>query len=84
MLCISDPDQQKQIKELVSELIKATKDIDNEDLKMAVETISEECNKPSWAKKTLRIAFNAIQGIATGIAANQLTPIIIKALALLA
>ena len=84
VLCISDPDQQKQIKELVSELIKATKDIDNEDLKMAVETISEECNKPSWAKKTLRIAFNAIQGIATGIAANQLTPIITKALALLA
>lgn len=84
VLCISDPDQQKQIKELVSELIKATKDIDNEDLKMAVETISEECNKPSWAKKTLRIAFNAIQGIATGIAANQLTPIITKALTLLA
>ena len=84
VLCISDPDQQKQIKELVSELVKATKDIDNEDLKMAVETISEECNKPSWAKKTLRIAFNAIQGIATSIAANQLTPIITEALALLA
>ena len=45
---------------------------------MAVETISEECNKPSWAKKTLRIAFNAIQGIATGIAANQLHGIIRK------
>lgn len=84
MLCISDPDQQKQIRELVSELVKATKDIDNEDLKMAVETISEECNKPSWTKKTLRIAFNAIQGIATSIAANQLTPIITEALALLA
>lgn len=39
--------------------------------------------KPSWTKKTLRMAFNAIQGIATSIAANQLTPIITKALALL-
>ena len=80
---ISDSDQQKQIKELVSELIKETKGIDNEDLKLAVETITEECKKPSWTKKTLRMAFNAIQGIATSIAANQLTPIITKALALL-
>ena len=80
---ISDSDQQKQIKELVSELIKETKGIDNEDLKLAVETITEECKKPSWTKKTLRMAFNAIQGIATSIAANQLTPIITKALDLL-
>ena len=84
MLCISDPEQQNQIKEIVSELVKATKDIDNEDLKMAVETISEECNKPSWAKKTLKLAFNAIKGIATSIAADQLIPIITKALTSLA
>lgn len=83
VLCISDPEQQSQIKELVSSLVREIKSIDNKGLKIALETIEEECNKPSWSKKTLKSALNAIQGIATGIDANQLTPIISRALDML-
>jgi len=83
VLYISDVDQKGKIQDLVSKLIVEAKKIDNEDLQMAVDTISEECKKPSWAKKTLKLAFNAVQGIATGIAANQLTPIVTQLLAIL-
>lgn len=67
----------------IVDVVEIESDIDNSDLKMAIDTIKEECNKPSWGKKTLKLALNAIQGIATGIAANQLTPIVTQALALL-
>lgn len=83
ILLISDEEQKAKIQELISKLVSEAKKIDNEDLQMAVDTISEECKKPSWAKKTLKLGLNAVQGIATGIAANQLTPIVAQALALL-
>lgn len=68
---------------MVSKLNKEAAKINNEDLTMVIDTINEECQKQSWAKKTLKLAFNAVQGIATGIAANQLTPIITEALKLI-
>ena len=80
---ISDTDKKNEISDLVSKLISEANKIDNDDLKNAVGIISEECKKPSWAKKTLRLAFNAVQGIATGIAANEITPLVTQALALL-
>lgn len=82
-LYISDTQQKKQIENIVSELIKRAKGIENPDLTAALDTINEECKKPSWAKKTLKLAFNAIKGIATGIAANQLTPLANQALMIL-
>lgn len=82
-LYISDQDQKEKLQSVISQLVEKASDIDNSDLKMAIDTIKEECNKPSWGKKTLKLALNAIQGIATGIAANQLTPIVTQALALL-
>lgn len=80
---INDVEQQGKIKELLERLILEADKIDNPDLKQAVGVVVEECEKTSWAKGTLRMAFNAILGIATGITANQLTPIVTEALSLL-
>lgn len=82
-LYIEDTNLKEQINELISKLKDETAKFNNDDLKASVETIADECKKPSWTKKTLKSVFNAIQGIATGIAANQLTPIVARALTLL-
>ncbi len=68
---------------MVSQLKEEVAKINNPDLNETIDVITEECDKPSWTKRTLRLALNAVQGIATGIAANQLTPIVASALALL-
>lgn len=81
--CINDLELQEKIGELVDQLVTEADKIDNPDLKQAVGVVVEECEKTSWAKGTLRMAFNAILGIATGITANQLTPIVTEALSLL-
>ena len=80
---ISDSEQKEKFLSLVSQLKEETNSLNNSDLTETIDLITEECNKPSWAKRTLRVALNAVQGIATGIAANQLTPIVTNALALL-
>lgn len=80
---ITEQEQKDKLLDLVSQLIDKTKDINNKDLKESIQIISDECKKPTWNKKILRMAFNAIKGIATGIAANQLTPVVTSALALL-
>lgn len=80
---ISDSEQKEKFLSLVSQLKEEANSLNNSDLTETIDLITEECNKPSWAKRTLRVALNAVQGIATGIAANQLTPIVTNALALL-
>lgn len=80
---ISDSEQKEKFLSLVSQLKEGANSLNNSDLTETIDLITEECNKPSWAKRTLRVALNAVQGIATGIAANQLTPIVTNALALL-
>ncbi len=82
-LYISNQSQKDKLQSIITQLEEKAKNIDNSDLREAVDAIKEECAKPSWCKKTLKLAFNAIQGIATGIAANQLTPIVTQALTLL-
>ncbi|WP_288946401.1 hypothetical protein [uncultured Porphyromonas sp.] len=80
---ISDGGRKRQLQELVTELKKEVSNINNQDLRTTVDIITKACEKPTWCKSTLRMAFNAIKGIAVGIAANQLTPIVAKALELL-
>lgn len=80
---INDLGLQGKIGSLVDQLVAEADKINNPDLKQAVSVVVKECNKTSWAKSTLRMAFNAILGIATGITANQLTPIVAEALSLL-
>ncbi len=82
-LYVSSVDQKEEINDLVRQLQKEVDCSNNADLKVAMDTINAECQKPSWAKSTLNLAFNAIKGIASGIAANKLTPIVNKALDLL-
>ncbi len=80
---ISDLEQKEKFLALIAQLKEEAGKINNTNLNETIDVITEECTKPSWAKKTLRLALNAVQGIATGIAANQLTPIVASALALL-
>lgn len=82
-LQISDPEKMAKLQELFSKLEEEAKKIDNQDLNDAVTNIREECKKSTWGKKALRLALNAVQGIATNIAANQLTPIVVNMLALI-
>ena len=80
---ISDVGQKDNILKIISRLEAEAKKLNNADLQEVIETIKEECKKPNWVRKTLKMAFNAVQGIATSIAANQLTPIVTEALALI-
>lgn len=81
--CISDAEQQRVIQSLVDQLIIESKKINNKDLQIAVEAITEECKKSSWGKNALKLALNAVQGVATSVVANQLTPITTQLLALI-
>lgn len=80
---ISDIEKKRQLQDLIDELREEASKITNQDLLLTLEVISEECKKPSWSKRVLRMAFQAVQGIAVGITANQITPIVTQALALL-
>lgn len=77
----------EEMQEIVCKLSDIVSSIDNEDLHETLATITDEISKPNWCKKTLKMAFNALGGIATGIAANiatnQVAPLIAQALALL-
>lgn len=68
---------------LVMELENKSRVYNNEDLNEAIDSVKKEIAKPSWDKRLLKMAFNAINGIATGIAANQLSPIVMQALSVL-
>lgn len=80
---ILDTELQEKIRSLVSQLICESKKVENEDLQMIVDLISEECKKDPFGKNTLKIALNAVQSLAIGISANQLTPIVTQLLALI-
>lgn len=80
---IVSEEQKNKINELVAELEQKSQKYNNEDLKSAIDSVKNEIAKPSWDKRLLRMAFNAINGIATGIAANQLSPIVMQALSAL-
>lgn len=80
---IVSEEQKNKINELVAELEQKSLKYNNEDLKSAIDSVKNEIAKPSWDKRLLRMAFNAINGIATGIAANQLSPIVMQALSVL-
>lgn len=80
---LSDQPKQEEFKNIIAKLEKATESLNNKHINDALEVIKEECKKPNWMKKTMRVALNAISGVATGIAANQLTPIVQEALNLL-
>lgn len=53
------------------------------DMNEALTTLKEEAAKPSWNKKILKMALNAINGIACGVVANKITPLVAQGLALL-
>lgn len=75
------------MQEIVGKLSDIVSSIDNDDLHETLATINDEISKPNWCKKKLKMAFNALGGIATGIVANiatnQVAPLEAQALALL-
>lgn len=62
------------------EEIKIDRDNDKEDIAAELEKIRLELSNTVQQPKILRSAFNAIRGIAVGIAANQITPLVNEAL----
>lgn len=48
-----------------------------------VNDINQECKKTNWSKKLLKTTLNAMKGIATDVIADQLSPLVANALALL-
>ena len=86
MMTVS-PKNREEMQEIVGKLSGIVSSIDNDDLHETLATINDEISKPNWCKKTLKMAFNALGGIATGIAANiatnQVAPLVAQALALL-
>lgn len=86
MMTVS-PKNREEMQEIVGKLSDIVSSIDNDDLHETLATINDEISKPNWCKKTLKMAFNALGGIATGIAANiatnQVAPLVAQALALL-
>lgn len=72
-----------QMNDVIAKLEDVIKEYDNSDINDALGTLKEETAKTSWNSKILRITLNAINGIANGILANQLTPIVAQGLSLL-
>lgn len=79
--------EREEMQDIVDKLSGIVSSIDSQDMHETMSVIKEEVSKPSWCKRTLKMAFNAISGIAstvaTNIAANQITPLVAQALALL-
>lgn len=77
----------EKLEEVVDKLSDVISSINNRDLNEALDMVKEEIVKPSWCKRTLKMAFNAIGGVAsavaTNVATNQISPLIAQALALL-
>lgn len=71
-----------QMNEVVAKLENLLNNNDS-DMNEALTTLKEEAAKPSWNKKLLKMALNAINGIASGVVANNITPLVAQGLALL-
>lgn len=80
---LSDRPKQEEFKNIITKLEKAAERLNDTHINDALDIIKEELKKPNWVKKTIRVALNAILGVATGIAANNLTPLVQEALTLL-
>ena len=85
-MTVSSATREKMDK-VVDKLSEVISSINNNDLNEALTMVKEEIVKPSWCKRTLKMAFNAIGGVAsavaTNIATNQIMPLVAQALALL-
>lgn len=81
------PKEREEMQEIVDKLSGIVSSIDSQDMHETMSVIKDEVSKPSWCKKALKMAFNAIIGIAskvaTNIVVNQITPLVAQALALL-
>lgn len=80
---VTDQKQQEKFKEIISGIKDLVEQTGNVELMEQVNDIQEECKKTNWSKKLLKTTLNAIKGIANGVIANQLSPLVADALALL-
>ena len=72
-----------QMNDIVAKLENVLRDNENTDINEALATLKEETTKTSWSKKAIKMTLNAIKGIASGVVANQITPIVAQGLSLL-
>ena len=81
---ISPSDQiRSQMYEVVAKLETVLSKNKKSDMDEALATLKEETARPSWNKRMLKMALNAINGIASGVIANEITPLVTQGLALL-
>lgn len=77
-------DIREKMQDIISQMESIVQNSRDKELLEAYQTLKEETQNSNWIKKTIRMALNAIKGIATGITANQLSPLVTQGLALLA
>lgn len=76
-------DVQQQMNDTIAKIEEILNNHKCPDAYEALETLKEEVTKPTWSKKAIKLAFNALKGISTGVFANQITPYVTQGLALL-
>lgn len=73
----------KELIDIIDRIEEINKKYNNEDLANEIIEIKDDLAKPNQNPKFIKRAFNAMKGIAIGIMANELTPIIDKGLELI-
>lgn len=76
----SEKDSIKAILAQIEELVQEEGDSEMNEVYTAIQ---QEVEKNSWGKKTLKMALNALKGIANGVIVNKITPLVDEVLALL-
>ena len=73
----------KELIDIIDRIEEINKKFNNEDLANEITEIKDDLARPNQNPKFIKRAFNAMKGVAVGIMANELTPIIDKGLELI-
>ena len=73
----------EELKDILNRIEEINKKYDNEDIVYEISEIRNDLEKPNQNLRFIKRAFNAMKGVAIGIMANELTPLIDKGIELL-
>ena len=80
---IVNAEQKDELQNIIAQIEAIAKEHNLPEILDYTNNMKSEIEKPESKKSFLKMALNAIKGVATGIVANQLTPLVTQALALL-
>ena len=80
---IVNAEQKDELQTIIDQIETIAKEHNLPEILDYTNNMKSEIEKPESKKSFLKMALNAIKGVATGIVANQLTPLVTQALALL-